>query len=64
MRPSSAADAEPLFGIQQAMPISYIEPEDVSTAMLWLAFGEARYVTGIQLRVYGGGYLKWHDYRI
>jgi SDR family mycofactocin-dependent oxidoreductase len=58
------ADAEPLFAIQQAMPIPYVEPADISNAVLWLASDEARYVTGMQLRVDGGGYLKWYDYHI
>jgi SDR family mycofactocin-dependent oxidoreductase len=58
------ADAEPVFGVQQAMRIPYIEPEDISNAVLWLASDEARYVTGVQLRVDAGGYLKWYDYRI
>jgi SDR family mycofactocin-dependent oxidoreductase len=58
------ADSEPLFSVQQAMPITYIEPEDISNAVLWLASDEARYVTGMQLRVDAGGYLKWYDYRI
>jgi NAD(P)-dependent dehydrogenase (short-subunit alcohol dehydrogenase family) len=57
-------DAEPVFGVQQAMRIPYIEPEDISNAVLWLASDEARYVTGVQLRVDGGGFLKWYDYRI
>ena len=56
------ADAEPVFGVQQAMKIPYIEPEDISNAVLWLASDEARYVTGMQLRVDAGGYLKWYDY--
>ena len=43
------ADAEPLFAIQQAMQIRYVEPEDISNAVLWLASDEARYVTGMQL---------------
>jgi SDR family mycofactocin-dependent oxidoreductase len=58
------ADAEPVFGIQQAMRIPFIEPEDISNAILWLASDESRYVTGLQLRVDGGGYLKWYDYHI
>jgi SDR family mycofactocin-dependent oxidoreductase len=57
------ADAEPVFGVQQAMKVPYIEPEDISNAVLWLASDEARYVTGMQLRVDAGGYLKWYDYR-
>lgn len=57
-------DAEPLFAVQQAMPIRFVEPLDISNAVLWLASDEARYVTGMQLRVDGGGYLKWYDYHI
>ncbi|MDV7240950.1 MULTISPECIES: mycofactocin-coupled SDR family oxidoreductase [Rhodococcus] len=56
------ADAEPAFGVQQAMPIPYVEPEDISNTVLFLASDEARYVTGMQMRVDGGGYLKWYDY--
>ncbi len=57
------ADAEPVFCVQQAMRIPCIEPEDISNAVLWLASDEARYVTGMQLRVDASGYLKWCDYR-
>jgi SDR family mycofactocin-dependent oxidoreductase len=57
-------DAEPVFGVQQAMKIPFVEPEDISNAILWLASDEARYVTGMQLRVDAGGYLKWYDYHI
>jgi SDR family mycofactocin-dependent oxidoreductase len=56
------ADAEPVFGVQQAMKIPYVEPDDISNAVLWLASDEARYVTGMQLRVDAGGYLKWYDH--
>jgi SDR family mycofactocin-dependent oxidoreductase len=58
------ADAEPVFGVQQAMKVNFIEPEDISNAVLWLASDEARYVTGMQLRVDAGGYLKWYDYHV
>jgi SDR family mycofactocin-dependent oxidoreductase len=58
------ADAEPLFSVQQAMKISFIDPVDISNAILWLASDEARYVTGIQLRVDAGGYLKRYDYHV
>jgi NAD(P)-dependent dehydrogenase (short-subunit alcohol dehydrogenase family) len=57
-------EAEPVFAVQQAMPIRYVEPEDITNAVLWLASEEARYVTGMQMRVDGGGYLKWYDYHI
>lgn len=58
------ADAEPVFGVQQAMKVNYVEPEDISNAVLWLASDEARFVTGMQLRVDAGGYLKWYDYHV
>ncbi|MGH3251129.1 MAG: mycofactocin-coupled SDR family oxidoreductase [Trebonia sp.] len=55
-------DALPAYRVQQAMPISWVEPVDISNAVLYLASDEARYVTGVQLRVDAGGYLKWYDY--
>lgn len=57
-------DAEPVFYVQQAMKVPWVEPEDISNAVLWLASDEARFVTGAQLRVDAGGYLKWYDYHI
>lgn len=56
------ADAEPAFAVQQAMRIPYVESVDISNAVLFLASDEARYVTGMQLRVDAGGYLKWHQF--
>ncbi len=58
------ADAEPVFYVQQAMKTPWIEPEDISNAVLWLASDESRFVTGMQLRVDAGGYLKWYDYHV
>ena len=58
------ADAEPVFGVQQAMKVNFIEPEDISNAVLWLASDESRSVTGMPLRVDAGGYLKWYDYHV
>jgi len=55
-------DATPAFHVQQSMPIPWIEPVDISNAVLYLASDEARYVTGMQLRVDAGGYLKWYDF--
>jgi len=57
-------DAELAFGVQQAMPIPYVEPVDISNAVLFLASDEARYITGMQLRVDAGGYLKWYDFHL
>ena len=40
------------------LPIAWVEPVDVSNAVLWLASDEARYVTGITLPVDAGALLK------
>ncbi len=58
------ADAEPVFYVQQAMKIPWVEPEDISNMVLFLASHEARYITGTQQRVDAGGYLKWYDYHV
>ena len=55
-------DAEKAFPAMQAMKIPYVEPVDISNAVLFLASDEARYVTGIQMRVDAGSYLKWHGF--
>jgi len=54
----SREDAEVVFPILQAMPIPYIEPEDVSHAVVYLASDESRYLTGQQLFIDGGAGLK------
>ncbi|MCC5575227.1 mycofactocin-coupled SDR family oxidoreductase [Microtetraspora sp. AC03309] len=57
-------DALPAFPAQQAMPIPFVEPLDISNAVVYLASDESRYVTGLQLRVDGGSYLKFHDFHV
>jgi SDR family mycofactocin-dependent oxidoreductase len=52
-------DAEPLFTIFQAMPIPFIEPEDMANLGVFLASDESRYITGQQIRVDAGSLLKW-----
>ena len=52
-------DVMPAFNVFQALPIPYVEPRDISNAVLWLASDEARYVTGINLRIDGGSLIKW-----
>lgn len=52
-------DAEPLFTIFQAMPIPYIEPEDMANLGVFLASEDARYITGQHIRVDAGSLLKW-----
>jgi NAD(P)-dependent dehydrogenase (short-subunit alcohol dehydrogenase family) len=51
-------DAEAAFPSMQAMPIPYVEPRDISNAVLFLASDESRYVTGLQLRVDAGAVIK------
>jgi (+)-trans-carveol dehydrogenase len=36
------------------MPVEWLEPEDISNAVAWLASDEARYVSGVTLSVDGG----------
>lgn len=52
-------DVEPAFNYFQAMPIPYVEPLDISNAVLFFACEESRYVTGQQLRVDAGSLLRW-----
>jgi (+)-trans-carveol dehydrogenase/(-)-trans-carveol dehydrogenase len=40
--------------VLNTIPVPWIEPRDVSNALLWLASDEARYVTGISLPVDAG----------
>ena len=52
-------DVIPAFTRFQAMPIPYVEPLDISNAVLFFASDEARYITGQQLRVDAGSLLRW-----
>lgn len=51
-------DALPAFPAMNAMPVGYVEPEDVAAAVLFLISDDSRYVTGMQLRVDAGSYVK------
>ncbi len=51
-------DAELVFPVLQAMPVAWVEPEDVSHLVVYLASDESRYVTGQQLFVDAGAGLK------
>jgi SDR family mycofactocin-dependent oxidoreductase len=57
-------DALLAFPSQNAMPIPYVEPVDISHAVVYLASEESRYITGLQLRVDAGSYLKFHDFHV
>lgn len=51
------ADVIDAFATIQAMPIPYVDPADVSHAVVYLASDESRYVTGLQLTVDAGAAL-------
>jgi (+)-trans-carveol dehydrogenase len=48
----------PRFGSLNALPIPWVDPVDISNAVLWLASDEARYVTGVTLPVDAGELIK------
>jgi len=43
-----------LGDMSNALPVDLVEPEDVSSAVLWLVSDEARFITGMQMRVDAG----------
>lgn len=51
-------DAGEFLATMQSMDIPWIEPSDISNAILWLCSDEARYVTGVSLPVDGGAMQK------
>ncbi len=50
----SKEQVAPLFAGANAIPVPWVEPVDVSHAVLFLASEEARYVTGTELKVDAG----------
>jgi SDR family mycofactocin-dependent oxidoreductase len=51
-------DAIPAFTALNLLPVPWLEPSDVSNALMWLASDEARYVTGVSLAVDAGGFVR------
>lgn len=51
-------DVKEVFVNQNLLPISWLEPVDVSNAVLFLASEEARYITGITLPIDAGATIK------
>ncbi len=49
-----AANPDKLARLGNAMPVEWIQPEDISNAVAWLASDEARYVSGVTLSVDAG----------
>ena len=54
----TAEDAAVTFPFMQAMPTPWVEPEDISYAVVYLSSDESRFVTGQQLRVDAGAGMK------
>lgn len=52
------ADFEPVAQFMHVLPVGWVEPVDISNAVLFLASDEARYVTGLPLPVDAGSLLK------
>lgn len=50
--------AAPIFATVNALPVPWVEPADISNAVLFLASDEARYITGVTLPVDAGSLLK------
>src|ERR1700735_4474950 len=51
-------DVAPIAQMMHVLPIGWVEPEDISNAIVFLASDEARYITGVTLPVDGGALLK------
>jgi (+)-trans-carveol dehydrogenase len=51
-------DVQAGFQTMNLLPIPWVDPLDVSNAIVWLASGAARYITGITLPVDAGNALK------
>ena len=54
----TVAEAEEGFRSFQAMPVPWVEPADISYAVVYLASDESRYITGLQLPVDAGATIK------
>ena len=51
-------DAIQAFPAMQAMPIPFVDPQDISHLVAFLASDESRYITGMNIRVDAGAMLK------
>jgi (+)-trans-carveol dehydrogenase len=51
-------DVGEAFQSLNALPIQWVEPVDISNAILWLVSDDARYVTGVQLPIDAGSVIK------
>jgi (+)-trans-carveol dehydrogenase len=51
-------DMAPICQMFHILPIPWVEPADISNAVLFFASDEARYVTGVTLPIDAGSCLK------
>jgi SDR family mycofactocin-dependent oxidoreductase len=51
-------DMAPISQMMHTLPVPWVEPEDVSNAILFLVSDEGRYITGVPLPVDAGAMLK------
>jgi (+)-trans-carveol dehydrogenase len=51
-------DASEGFRTLNLMPVPWVEPLDVSNAVVWLCSDAARFITGVQLPVDAGSVVK------
>ncbi|BBY37991.1 oxidoreductase [Mycobacterium mantenii] len=51
-------DIAPICQMFHTLPIPWVEPEDISNAVLFLASDESRYITGVTLPIDAGSCLK------
>jgi SDR family mycofactocin-dependent oxidoreductase len=54
----SEEDSLEAMTLMNAIPVPWVEPADVSNAVLWLASDESRYVTGVSLPIDAGMTIK------
>jgi SDR family mycofactocin-dependent oxidoreductase len=54
----SRDEVAPVFQALNALPVPWVEPVDLSNAVLFLGSDEARYITGVTLPVDAGGSIK------
>lgn len=51
-------DFAPVSQLAHMLPVPWVEPEDISNAVLFLASDESRYITGVTLPIDAGSMLK------
>ena len=54
----TAEDMAPISQMMNALPVPWVEPVDISNAVLFLSSDEGRYITGVTLPIDAGSMLK------